>query len=239
MEGFVSFMNGLNDITAVSAFLRLFLAVVFGGVVGIERRQKRRAAGMRTHILVCLGAALVMVTNQYIFIRFAASDPTRLGAQVISGIGFLGVGTIIVDRHQQVRGLTTAAGLWSCACMGLALGCGFYSGATMAFLFIVLTETVLNNLENTILSHSRRVEVYTEFIRYSNINEFVVLAGEHRISIMRLEIVQPRGYSGKDDSRSAALITLLLPKRCLHATIIETLGCSAGLIVLEDAERES
>jgi putative Mg2+ transporter-C (MgtC) family protein len=182
----------LSEITLLSSFLRLFLAVVFGGLIGIERRHKRRAAGMRTHILVCMGAVLAMITGQYIFTKFGASDPARLGAQVISGIGFLGVGTIIIDRQQQVRGLTTAAGLWSSACMGLALGIGFYSGACMAFFFIILTETLLNRLENTVMSRSRNMEVYAEFKMYHNINELVALAGGNKITISRLEIVKPR-----------------------------------------------
>lgn len=224
----------LSEITLLSSFLRLFLAVVFGGLIGIERRHKRRAAGMRTHILVCMGAVLAMITGQYIFTKFGASDPARLGAQVISGIGFLGVGTIIIDRQQQVRGLTTAAGLWSSACMGLALGIGFYSGACMAFFFIILTETLLNRLENTVMSRSRNMEVYAEFKMYHNINELVALAGGNKITISRLEIVKPRSYSTNDDSRSAALITLQLPKRNPHADVIEKLGSSPGVIVLEE-----
>lgn len=200
----------------------------------MERRYRRRAAGMRTHALVCLGAALVMITNQYIFSEFNASDPTRLGAQVISGIGFLGVGTIVVDRHRQVRGLTTAAGLWSCACMGLALGIGFYEGALCAWVFIMLTISVLNKLETNVLGKSRKMVVYAEFQVYSDINSFVSLAGAQEITVLRLEIVQPHGYSGEPDARSAAVITLLLPKEYSHAEVIKRLGASMGLVALEE-----
>ena len=134
-------MANLKDITCLSTFVRLILAAICGGMIGIEQGCRRRAAGLRTHMLVCMGASLVMITNQYIHTEFGIPDLTRLGAQVISGIGFLGVGTIIVDKQHQVKGLTTAAGLWACACMGLAIGIGFYSGAIMACIFILLTQT--------------------------------------------------------------------------------------------------
>ncbi len=224
----------LAEVTLLSTFVRLFLAVLFGGTIGMERRYRRRAAGMRTHALVCLGATLVMVTNQYIFSVFGASDPTRLGAQVISGIGFLGVGTIVVDRQRQVRGLTTAAGLWSCACMGLALGIGFYGGALCAWLFILLTISALNKLETSVLGKSRKMEVYAEFRTYSDINYFVALAGDDKMVVSRLEIVEPHGYVGESEDRSAALITLLLPKNYSHAEAVRRLGGSSGVLTLEE-----
>ena len=210
----------LTEVTMISTFIRLFLAVLFGGTIGMERRYRRRAAGMRTHALVCMGAALVMLTNQYIFTFLGASDPTRLGAQVISGIGFLGVGTIVVDRYRQVRGLTTAAGLWSCACMGLALGIGFYTGAICAWLFILITISALNKLETTVLGKSRGMVIYAEFQVYSDINRLVALAGEDGIVVIRLEVIEPHGYSGEEDTRSAAIITLTLPKNLAHADAI-------------------
>ncbi|NLV57423.1 MAG: MgtC/SapB family protein [Clostridiales bacterium] len=218
----------------ISTFIRLFLAVLFGGTIGMERRYRRRAAGMRTHALVCMGAALVMLTNQYIFTFLGASDPTRLGAQVISGIGFLGVGTIVVDRYRQVRGLTTAAGLWSCACMGLALGIGFYTGAICAWLFILITISALNKLETTVLGKSRGMVIYAEFQVYSDINRLVALAGEDGIVVIRLEVIEPHGYSGEEDTRSAAIITLTLPKNLAHADAIKRLGACPGLLALEE-----
>lgn len=224
----------LTEVTMLSTFLRLFLAVLFGGTIGMERRYRRRAAGMRTHALVCMGAALVMLTNQYIFSVFGASDPTRLGAQVISGIGFLGVGTIVVDRYRQVRGLTTAAGLWSCACMGLALGIGFYAGAVCGWLFILITISTLNKLETSVLGKSRGMVIYAEFQVYSDINRLVALAGEDEIAVTRLEVIQPHGYSGDEDTRSAAIITLVLPKNYSHADVIKRLGASPGLLALEE-----
>ncbi|NLN47211.1 MAG: MgtC/SapB family protein, partial [Clostridiaceae bacterium] len=137
----------LRELNTLSIVVRMLFAILAGGVIGMERERKRRPAGFRTHMLVCLGSALVMMINQYIFYTFTqSSDPARLGAQVISGIGFLGAGTILITSRQQVRGLTTAAGLWASACMGLAIGIGFYEGALIACVCIFLTITLLDRL---------------------------------------------------------------------------------------------
>lgn len=112
-------MEILRELNFFSIIFRVFLSLIFGGVIGLERSRKKRPAGFRTYMLVCLSSALVMMTNQFIFSNFGGSDPARLGGQVISGIGFLGAGTIIVTSRSQVRGLTTAAGLWASACLGL------------------------------------------------------------------------------------------------------------------------
>lgn len=131
---------GVNmlELNVFTAFLRLILATSFGCALGIERTRRGRAAGMRTYALVCAGAALVMMTSEFINATSAVStDPGRMGAQVVSGIGFLCAGTILLTGHQKVTGLTTAAGLWASACVGLALGIGFYLGAFIMF-FIIL-----------------------------------------------------------------------------------------------------
>jgi putative Mg2+ transporter-C (MgtC) family protein len=129
--------------------LRLLLAGVLGGAIGYEREHTNRPAGFRTHILVCVGSALVMVTSEFIFNRYNAVaniDPARLGAQVISGIGFLGAGTIIRYGF-NVKGLTTAASLWAVSCVGIAAGIGFYEGAVIATALIFLTLIFLKKAE--------------------------------------------------------------------------------------------
>jgi putative Mg2+ transporter-C (MgtC) family protein len=131
----------LREITYLSVILRILAAVIFGGAIGLERGMKNRPAGLRTYMLVCVGSCLIMLTNQYLFQVSQAGDPMRLGAQVVSGIGFLGAGTIIVTKHNQIKGLTTAAGLWASAGVGLALGVGFYEAAFTAGIavFSILT----------------------------------------------------------------------------------------------------
>lgn len=128
---------------------RLVLALMLGGIIGFEREIENRPAGFRTHILVCMGAALVMITSEYIYRELIPGrdvDLTRMGAQVISGIGFLGAGTIIREGF-NVKGLTTAASLWAVSCVGLAVGIGFIEGAVTATILIYITLIVLKKIE--------------------------------------------------------------------------------------------
>ncbi|MBQ5634049.1 MAG: MgtC/SapB family protein, partial [Clostridia bacterium] len=129
MFEFLNFLRG-DHLDTLTIVVRLFLAVFCGGIIGIERERKRRPAGFRTHILICLGAAMTTLTSQFIVLELKLfTDLARLGAQVIAGIGFIGAGTIIVTKRRQVKGLTTAAGLWTAAIVGLCCGAGFYEGA--------------------------------------------------------------------------------------------------------------
>lgn len=141
----------------IELLIRLILACLLGGVIGIERERNRHPAGFRTHILVCAGAALVMLCNIFIFEKYkncANVDPARLGAQVISGIGFLGAGTILKEGV-TIKGLTTAASLWSVACIGLAVGLGFYAGAIFATILVLVTLMVFARFECRIYGNRR------------------------------------------------------------------------------------
>ncbi len=139
-------------ISDAEVVLRLLLAVLLSGLVGLERESKGRAAGFRTHILVCVGSALIMLTGIHLFALYRGAggmDPTRLAAQVVSGIGFLGAGTIIQFRD-SVRGLTTAASVWAAAGIGIAIGAGFYVGAVATTVIVLLALLVLSSLERRI-----------------------------------------------------------------------------------------
>ena len=140
-------MLELRDLTYASAALRLLLAVLVGGILGIERGRKNRPAGLRTYMLVCLGATTVMMTNQYVTQCMGTGDPVRMGAQVISGIGFLGAGSIMVTGRNQIRGITTAAGLWAAACIGLAIGIGFYEIGIASGILVFIVLTALHGLD--------------------------------------------------------------------------------------------
>ena len=132
-------------------------AVVDGTGKTLTPGLKRRGAGIKTHVLVCLGSALVMLTSEYMFRTFpsAKADMARMGAQVISGVGFLGVGTIMVTGRNQVRGLTTAACLWVCACEGLAAGIGFVDGAVYGLILIAVTLKLLTRVDTMIHEHAK------------------------------------------------------------------------------------
>ena len=137
----------LREVTYLAIAIRILAAVICGGLIGLERGMKNRPAGMRTYMLVCVGSCIVMLTNQYV-VQFLGGEPTRLAAQVVSGIGFLGAGTIIVTRRNQIKGLTTAAGLWSAAGIGIALGIGFYEVALIGSFAIFAVMTLLQKMDN-------------------------------------------------------------------------------------------
>lgn len=131
---------------------RLLLATILGGLIGFERESRHRAAGFRTHILVCVGSALIMLTSIYIFEihkGVADVDPSRIAAQVITGIGFLGAGTIL-RAGATVKGLTTAASLWAVAGIGLAVGCGFYFASVITTILVGITLVIFSKMEEVL-----------------------------------------------------------------------------------------
>lgn len=153
----------LKEFNTVTVLIRLLLAAVAGGIIGVERGKQGRAAGMRTHILVSTGAALTILIGLYIdkYFNFG-SDPMRIAAQVISGIGFLGAGTILVKGRFQITGITTAASLWATAAIGLAFGAGFYDGAIICFIIAFLTMSLLHRFEARLNRRQTRFGIYVE-----------------------------------------------------------------------------
>jgi putative Mg2+ transporter-C (MgtC) family protein len=212
-------METLQGVNHVSVFCRLSLALLFGGIIGLERGFKKRAAGFRTYMLVCVGSALVMLTNQYIYQYFGTSDPARLGAQVVSGIGFLGAGTIIVTRGRQVIGLTTAAGLWASACMGIAIGIGFYSGAIVGGMLIFFIMTGLGYIDQKVMHNARAIDIYLELKEGHRPADFLSYAIENQITIINIEFLKPK-YDG-GSRLTAAIISMRLPRRCSHISFLE------------------
>ena len=137
----------LTDFNEISVIIRLVLALLLGGIIGVERSRHGRAAGMRTHVLVCVGACMTALVGLHLMSVDANTDASRIAAQVISGIGFLGVGTIMIRNQSVVTGLTTAAGVWCTATIGIALGYGFYLAALVATVITIITATLLTRLE--------------------------------------------------------------------------------------------
>ena len=183
----------LRDFSFLSVALRLLLAMILGGLLGLERIHKRRPAGFRTYILVCVGAALAMLLGQYLVHmnrqgNSIIPDVSRMGAQVINGIGFLGAATVIVTGKQQVKGLTTAAGLWTVACMGLAIGAGFYECVIPAFFVIFLSSSWLQRIDNFLIERSRNMNVYLEFRSLENISQIIDLIKSVDAEIYEIDI---------------------------------------------------
>jgi len=164
MEEIILYLRNLTPVTMV---IRLVLALLCGGLIGMQRERHGRAAGFRTHIIVCIGSALAAMTGIFMSETLAFNtDPMRLSAQVLSGIGFLGVGTILVTGHLHVKGLTTAAGLWTIAAVGLAIGAGFYEAAILCVLILAIVMAYLGNFG----SRRIKMDIYLEVTGSRNIN---------------------------------------------------------------------
>lgn len=193
MHDFIEFMRDLNIWTVI---IRIVLSTVMGGIIGIERFKQGRAAGMRTHILVALGAALASMMGIYLHeVLGYTNDPARIAAQVISGIGFLGMGTILIKGRFQITGLTTAAGLWATAAIGLALGIGFYSGAIATFVCSVLTVTLMSKLEYILTKRYNRFGIYVEIKSDEYVRTTIDMLKE-KYNTSAIQVTVPR--SGKN-----------------------------------------
>lgn len=186
--------------------VRVLLALVCGGVIGLERTEKRRPAGFRTHILICLGAALTTATSQYLYIiMHYPISVSRMGAQVIAGVSFIGAGAIMMTKWRRVRGLTTAAGLWVVAIVGLCCGTAFYEGAVYATILVLVAEVFFSKLEYRLLRETKEVAVYTEYVRSSCLEDIIARCHTLGVKIVDVEITKKDDGSG----RSCALLALL------------------------------
>lgn len=223
----------LHELNIVSVALRLILAMLSGGLIGLERGRKRRPAGFRTYMIVCLGAALTMLLSQYEYTMVSGpwaelagevgikTDVSRFGAQVINGIGFLGAGTILVTGRQQVTGLTTAAGLWASACMGLAVGAGFYSCVLIAFPLIFLCVRLFPVIDNFIQQSARDMNIYIEFGSLNNVGTIINCIKEQDMQIFDVDI--ERG-SEKRSRYPNAVFSIRLNKKQTHTQVLSCLA---------------
>lgn len=221
-----------RDITVPSIVLRMLLAMVVGGILGLERGRKNRPAGFRTYILVCVGSVLVMLTNQYAYEYFGVSDPVRMGAQVISGIGFLGAGTILVHNNTQVKGVTTAAGLWTSACCGLAIGIGFYEGAVIGSLAILLVLTLLQRLDAYIHSCTKIVDIYMEYESRFALSALLEFAKASDLCISDIQINKSKMDRGGDLLN--VVVSVKSMQKRTHAEVVELLSSVQGVLYIEE-----
>lgn len=220
-----------REVTYLAILIRIFVAILIGGIIGMERSVKNRPAGLRTYMLVCVGSCLIMLTNQYIYQTVGAGDPMRLGAQVVSGIGFLGAGTIIVTKHNQIKGLTTAAGLWAAAGVGLALGIGFYEAAVIAALAIYCTLTVLQFLENRVNRKTKVLEVYIELHEQTPLGKF--LRNLRNIDL-EIEDLQYERNTALDDGTRAFIATVKTSRRQERIQLINHIREIDGVVHIEE-----
>lgn len=220
-----------DDIGWLTVAVRLLVAVICGGLIGLERERKRRPAGFRTHILICLGAAMTTLTSQYLALELGANtDMARLGAQVIAGVGFIGAGTIIVTKRKQVKGLTTAAGLWTSAIVGLCCGAAFFEGALLATIIILVAELAFVKLEYSVFSNSRAVNLYVEYREVQNLATIVDTIKNNGIYIKDIEITK----KGEGDRQVCAIFSLQMPKKQPHQELITMITNLDGVATVEE-----
>ena len=222
---------GIREVTYLAVLLRILAAVLMGGILGLDRGLKNRPAGLRTYMLVCVGACLIMLTNQYVCQVFGTGDPVRMGAQVVSGIGFLGAGTIIVTQRSQIKGLTTAAGLWTAAGVGLALGIGFYEAAFVGGIAIFTVMTLLQKLDNRMHRNAKRLDVYVELSAEVSLGSFLKNVRDQGIDISDIQREQPAEALG---GNRGYIATLKTSKRGKHWELLDTIQKLPGVTLLEE-----
>ena len=221
--------------------VRLVVAMICGGIIGFERGRKNRPAGFRTYILVCVGSALTMILSAYLVAMHSRwsevaqnlmqGDFSRFGAQVINGIGFLGAGTIIITGKNQVKGMTTAAGLWASACMGLAIGAGFYIGAIVGFLLVLFTMTVLSFVEGKVIAAARNMNIYVEYTSDTDVGMLIDGIKKLGVKIYDIEIRRSRAAEGVSP---CSIISLKLPKGMPHAVLMAEVASTKGVKSVEE-----
>ena len=219
------------DINLLTISVRLVVALICGGIIGIERERKRRPAGFRTHILICIGAAMTTLTSQYIAFELnGVTDLARLGAQVIAGVGFIGAGTIIVTKRKNVKGLTTAAGLWASAIVGLCAGAGFIEGALLTTVIIIVAELLLARFEYFMVSNSRTVTIFVEYSDTSKLTAIVETVKENSSYIRDIEITK----SNSENNTSCAIFSIQMPRRKSHDKMINIISNLDGVVSVEE-----
>ena len=239
MNAIIEFFNSLDlrGLNEVSIVARYVLAAICGGIIGLEREHKHRPAGFRTHILVCIGAASTALTGQYLLTLNALgngpfiADPLRLSAQVIAGIGFIGAGTIIVTKRRQVKGLTTAAGLWTCAIVGIAIGVGYYEAAIFTAFLIMFTELLLSKVDAFILSNSKSINVYVEYDVADTLQKIMNELKIRDVQIVDFEITKT---STESESHISAIFSLQLTKKMPQNRVLTALSKIEGVRDVEE-----
>ena len=238
----LSFFSPLRELNMLSMMLRVILAMFVGGIVGFEREKKGRPAGFRTYMLVALGATLTVILSQYLDLMLNTrwvlkaqdvgikTDLDRFGAQVINGVGFLGAGTIIVTGRQEVKGLTTAAGLWASACMGIAIGAGFYECMIIGTLLIVICMKLLPLIENVITRYARNMSIYVSMDSMENLGGVVGYMKYSDIRLYDVEIDKANEHLNHVN----ALFSIHLPKRLQHTEVLAKIATLDGIIAIEE-----
>lgn len=217
MKTIIDFFNYLEGFNEVSVAVRLVVATIMGGIIGMERGATKHAAGLRTFMLVCLGAALAQIIDMRCVMLYGTGDPMRLAQGVINGIGFLGVGTIVVTGRSHIKGLTTAATLWTTAVLGISIGSGYLYSSIITFALIMIVIKAMAGISRRQMQHNRLLRVKVEFAGVDGTKNVMayIRAHDYRISEMNKK---------KNDNNILLSLDIDLGKRINHDKVIEELG---------------
>ncbi len=224
-------ITSLHDANAFSLVLRLVLATLFGGIIGLERESRGHSAGFRTFTLVCLGSALGTIVNLYLFDITGSADTSRIPAGIVSGIGFLGVGTIIVTHKNTVKGLTTAATLWTTSCLGIALGSGMIWLGSISFVLILLTTGFLSKISRYIAAHNKEISLYIEIEKDKKIEELIEYIHKKDYGIITMEKKREKVSKNCD---IVIMLEIDLKKQILHSQVMNELSKLDCVYYLEE-----
>lgn len=214
-------------------FLRILCAAIFGGVIGIERELRGKPAGLKTFSLVCVGAALATIMNQYMYyyVVKTTGDIARLPAQVISGIGFLGAGTIMVSGKNRIKGLTTAAALWVTASLGIAWGSGYWAGGFIGTIIVLLSSLGFQKLDHFIANKSRYMKICIELTSEAHVGTLYTFLKEKEIDISSLRRAAEYCWYERD---VCLVVELDLKMKCTHEKLLKDLETMDGVRFLQE-----
>lgn len=227
----MTIFDAFRDVSLGAIVLKIVLSLMLGGILGYERGRKNRPAGFRTYMIVCLGATMVMMTNQYIFQTYDGGDIVRMGAQVISGIGFLGAGTIMVTGRQQIKGITTAAGLWAAACCGLAVGIGFFEGAIFGGVSIFVVMALMDRMESQFRKKSPVLDIYLEYSGKKSFSSFLAAVRENNLEVLNIQMNKNKAAKG---SEMCVIMNIESKIKREHNEVLGIIGAIEGVDYVEE-----
>lgn len=235
----ITALDYYREFNLASVAIRLVLAMVLGGVIGVERGRKRRAAGFRTHMLVCIGAALSGILSQYVFVMLETTwaeiaaihgksiDVTHIASRVIGGVGFLGAGTILFTKKNKVKGLTTAAGLWTAACVGIAIGAGFYELVAISLVLLILIFRLFPKIEMAMIEKSRNMHFYVEMEQMQSLGRTIHAVKACNAKIYEITV-------NKDGENPSVFFEVGLQAKVDHDALISAISDIDGVLAIEE-----
>ena len=222
----------MGSVEYLSIIIRLMMAMIMGAVIGYERASKKSTAGLRTFSIVCVASAFTMIINEYLVGNYGTGDSARLAAQVISGVGFLGMGSIIMTARNRVRGLTTAATLWATAILGLSAGAGMIVSSLIAFTIMMFIIIVMSPISRHIEKYNPKITIYIEIDKHAGLQQITEFFAEKNYEILQLEkhMTSPEGDL-------MIQLELNLNGKYLHSDIIRQLSHWETIHYIEEVRK--